>query len=295
MSKDKIVRATAKDGMVRIIAGITTELVNEGTRLHECTPVASAAFGRMLTAAALMGTTLKSEKEVLTLKINGMGEANGVTVTAHNDATVKGYIGNPYVDRQLNEKGKLDVGGAIGTNGMLYVIKDLGLKDPYVGQVKIQTGEIGDDLAYYFTVSEQTPSAVALGVLVDKDLSIKSAGGFIVQMMPGADELLADMITYRLEEIPPITTLISEGKTIEEILEYIFEGMDLKILESLNPAYKCDCSREKIEKALISVGKETLEEIHNDNKDEEVVCNFCNKKYVFTPEDIGSLLEQSTK
>lgn len=295
MSNDKIVRATAKDGMVRIIAGITTDLVNEGTRLHDCTPVASAAFGRMLTAGALMGTTLKSAKEAVTLKIDGMGEAKGITVTAHDDASVKGFIGNPYIDRPLNEKGKLDVGGAIGTNGMLYVIKDLGLKDPYVGQVKIQTGEIGDDFAYYFTVSEQTPSAVALGVLVDRDLSIKAAGGFIVQMMPGADELLADMITYRLQEIPPITTLISEGKTIEEILEYIFEGMDLKILESLNPSYKCDCSRDKIEKALISVGKDTLQEIYDDNKTEEIVCNFCNKKYEFTHENIGELIANASK
>lgn len=289
--KDKIVRATAKDGMVRIIAGITTNLVNEGTQIHECTPVASAAFGRMLTAGALMGTTLKSNKEVTTLKINGNGEAKGITVTAHNDASVKGFIGNPYIDRPLNEKGKLDVGGAVGTNGLLYVIKDLGLKDPYVGQVPIQTGEIAEDFAYYFTVSEQTPSAVSLGVLVDKDLSIKAAGGFIVQMMPGADELLADVITYRLEEIPPITTMISEGKTIEEILEFIFDGMDLKILESLEPQYKCDCSRDRVEKALISIGKEDLEEIYNDGKTEEIVCNFCNKKYEFTNENIGELLK----
>lgn len=288
--EDKIIIATAKDGMVRIIAGITTNLVNEGTKIHECTPVAAAGFGRMLTAGALMGTTLKSEKEVITLKINGNGEINGITVTAHNDASVKGFIGNPYIDRPLNEKGKLDVGGAIGKEGILYVIKDLGLKDPYVGQVPIQTGEIAEDFAYYFTVSEQTPSAVSLGVLVDKDLSIKAAGGFIVQMMPGADELLADVITYRLEEIPPITTLISEGKTVEEILEYIFDGMDLKILDSLKPQYKCDCSRERVEKALISVGKETLKEIYDDEKTEEIVCNFCNKKYEFTNKEIGKLL-----
>ena len=288
--EDKLIRATAKDGMVRIIAAITTNLVNEGTGMHECTPVASAAFGRMLTAGVLMGSTLKSEKEVITLKINGNGEINGITVTAHDDASVKGFIGNPYIDRQLNEKGKLDVGGAIGTDGLLYVIKDLGLKDPYVGQVPIQTGEIGDDFAYYFTVSEQTPSAVSLGVLVDRDLSIKAAGGFIVQMMPGADELLADVITYRLEEIPPITTLISEGKTIEEILEYIFDGMDLKILDSLKPEYKCDCSKERVEKALISIGEETLQEIYDDGKTEEIVCNFCNKKYEFTNKDIGDLL-----
>ena len=237
-----------------------------------------------------MGSTLKSEKEVITLKMNGNGEADGITVTAHDDASVKGFIGNPYIDRPLNEKGKLDVGGAIGTDGLLYVIKDLGLKDPYVGQVPIQTGEIGDDFAYYFTVSEQTPSAVSLGVLVDRDLSIKAAGGFIVQMMPGADELLADVITYRLEEIPPITTLISEGKTIEEILEYIFDGMDLKILDSLKPEYKCDCSKERVEKALISIGEETLQEIYDDGKTEEIVCNFCNKKYEFTNKDIGELL-----
>ena len=289
--EDKIIIATAKDGMVRIIAGITTNLVNEGSKIHECTPVAAAAFGRMLTAGALMGTTLKSEKELITLKINGNGEVNGITVTAHNDGSIKGFIGNPYVDRPLNEKGKLDVGGAIGTDGILYVIKDLGLKDPYIGQVPIQTGEIAEDFAYYFTVSEQTPSAVSLGVLVDKDLSIKAAGGFIVQMMPGADELLADIITYRLEEIPPITTLISEGKNIEEILEYIFDGMDLKILDSLKPEYKCDCSRERVEKALISIGKETLQEIYDDEKTEEIVCNFCNKKYEFTNKEIGEIIK----
>ncbi|MFW2489012.1 Hsp33 family molecular chaperone HslO [Clostridium chromiireducens] len=293
--QDKIVRATAKNGMVRIIAGITTELVNEGSKLHECTPVAAAAFGRMLTAGALMGTTLKNDKEVITLKINGNGEVNGITVTGHNDASVKGFIGNPYIDRPLNDKGKLDVGGAVGTDGLLYVIKDLGLKDPYIGQVPIQTGEIAEDFAYYFTVSEQTPSAVSLGVLVDRDLSIKAAGGFIVQMMPGADELLADVITYRLEEIPPITSLISEGKSIEEVLEYIFEDMDLKILDSINPEYKCDCSKDRVEKALISIGKETLQEIYDDKKTEEIVCNFCNTKYEFTNEEIGELLNNSKK
>ena len=290
--EDKLVKATAKDGMVRIIGAITTNLVNEGCSIHDCTPVASAAFGRMLTAGTLMGSMLKGDKEVTTLKINGGGEINGITVTAHNDCSVKGFIGNPYIDRPLNEKGKLDVGGAIGTNGILYVIKDLGLKDPYIGQVPIQTGEIGDDFAFYFTVSEQTPSAVSLGVLVDKDLSIKCAGGFIVQMMPGSDELLADVITYRLQEIPSITTMINEGKTIEEILEFVFEGMDLKILESSTPSYKCDCSRERVEKALISIGKDDLQELYDEGKGEEIVCNFCNKKYTFSKDDIGELLNR---
>ncbi|MBE6047652.1 MAG: Hsp33 family molecular chaperone HslO [Clostridium sp.] len=291
--KDRIVRGTAKDGMIRVIGGITTNLVADGTSVHECSPVASVALGRMLTAGALMGTDLKSEKEVLTLKINGGGEAKGITVTAHNDASVKGFIGNPYIDRPLNSKGKLDVGGAIGTNGILYVIKDLGLKDPYVGQVPIHSGEIAEDLTYYYTVSEQTPSAVSLGVLVDKDLSIKAAGGFIIQMMPDADPLLGDILMYRLEEIPSITTMITNGKTIEEILEYIFEDMDLKLEFANEPKYVCDCSRERVEKALISIGEKDLQEIYDEQKNEEVVCHFCNKKYVFTPEDIKVLLEKA--
>ena len=291
--KDKIVRGTAKDGMIRVIGGITTNLVADGTSVHECTPVASAALGRMLTAGALMGTDLKSEKEVLTLKINGGGEAKGITVTAHSDASVKGFIGNPYVDLPLNSKNKLDVGGVVGTNGILYVIKDLGMKDPYVGQVPIHSGEIAEDLTYYYTVSEQTPSAVSLGVLVDKDLSIKAAGGFIIQMMPDADPLLADILMYRLEEIPSITTMISQGKTIEEILEYIFEDMDLKLEFANEPKYVCDCSRERVEKALISIGEKDLQEIYNDQKDEEIVCHFCNKKYIFTPEDIKELLQKA--
>lgn len=293
--KDKIVRGIAKDGMVRVIGGITTNLVNEGTSMHECTPVASAAFGRMLTAGVLIGTTLKSEKEVVTLKIDGGNCAKGITVTAHSDASVKGFIGNPFIDLPLNDKGKLDVGGAIGTDGILYVIKDLGLKNPYVGQVPIQTGEVAEDLTYYFTVSEQTPSAVSLGVLVDRDLSIKAAGGFIIQMMPDADPLLADLLMYRLEEIPSITTMIDDGKTVEEILELIFEDMDLEILESIEPKYVCDCSIDRIEKALISIGEKDLQEIYDDGKEEEVVCHFCNKKYKFTNEDIKKLLDSAKK
>lgn len=291
--KDKIVRATAKDGMVRIIGGITTNLVSDGTSVHECTPLASAALGRMLTAAALVGRTLKSEREVVTLKINGGGKAKGVTVTGYHGSEVKGFIGNPYVELPLNERGKLDVGGAIGKDGLLYVIKDLGMKEPYVGQVPIQSGEIAEDLTYYFTVSEQTPSAVSLGVLVDKDYSIKAAGGFIIQMMPDADPLLADLLMYRLEEVPSITSMIAEGKTIEDILEYIFDGMDLKILDEIEPKYVCDCSRDRIERALISIGEKDLQELYDDGKEEEIVCHFCNGKYKFTNSDIGELLEKA--
>ena len=288
---DKLVRATAKGGQVRIIAAITTDLVNEGVAMQKCAPTAAAALGRMLTAGVLMGTMLKSKGDSLTLQINGGGEAKGLLVTSHADSTVKGYIGNPNIDLPANSKGKLDVSGAVGVDGYLRVIRDLGLKEPYVGQVPISTGEIGDDLAYYFTVSEQTPSAVGLGVLVDTDMSIKASGGFIIQMMPGADEFVADIITYRLEEIPSVTEFISKGMNIEEILEFIFEDMQLKIHEEIVPMYKCDCCRERVERALISIGKVDLEELYNDGKTEEIKCHFCNKNYEFNHEDIGELLK----
>lgn len=289
---DKLVRATAHNGDVRIIAAITTDMVQEGMKAHNCTPTATAALGRMLTAGGLMGAMLKAEGDSLTLQIDGGGEAKGVMVTAHADGSVKGYIGNPSVDLPLNPNGKLDVGGAIGKEGYLKVIRDMGLKEPYVGQVPIYTGEIGDDLAYYFTVSEQTPSAVATGVLVDTDLSIKAAGGFIIQMMPGASEFLADIITYRLEEIPSITTMISDGMTIEEILKNIFEDMDINIYEEGKIEFKCDCSRERVERVLISIGKKELQNLCEDGKTEEIKCHFCNKAYDFTAEQIGELLKE---
>lgn len=290
---DKLIKATAKEGMVRIIAAETTSLVNEATKIHGCTPTASAALGRMLTAGALMGSTLKSAKEVVTLQINGGGDAKGVTVTSYSDSRVKGFIGNPSVNLPLNvANGKLNVGEAIGKNGMLAVIKDQGMREPYVGQVPIYSGEIAEDIAYYYTASEQIPSAVALGVLVDRDLSIKAAGGFIIQMLPGADEMLGDLITYRLEETPSITTLLAEGKSMVEIIEYIFDGMDLKIYdEGVVPRFECDCSREKVEKALITIGKKDLQELYDDGKSEELKCHFCNTGYVFTHEEIGELLK----
>ena len=290
---DKIIRATAKDGMIRIIAGETTNLVNTATSVHECSPVAAAALGRMLTAGSLMGVTLKSDKDVITLKINGGGEAKGITVTAYEGGIVKGYIGNPYGELPLNSKGKLDVGGYIGTNGEFTVIRDLGMKDPYIGQVPIYTGEVAEDLAYYFTVSEQTPSAVALGVLVDTDYSIKMAGGFIIQMMPDADELLSDLLTYRLEELPSLTTMLLEHGSIEKVIEFIFEDMDLNILEEMQPEFKCDCTRERVESVLVSIGEKDLEEIYNDKKEEEVRCNFCNAAYKFTHEEIGEILNKA--
>lgn len=287
---DKIIRALAKDGQVRILAAYTKETVNTGVELHHCAPTAAAAFGRMLTAGCLMGAMLKSEKDILTLKIDGKGPVGPIVITSYSDGRVKGYISNPSIHLPPNKQGKLDVGGAVGKNGSLVVIRDMGLKEPYVGQAGIYSGEIAEDIAYFFTVSEQTPSAVALGVLVDKDESIKHAGGIIIQMMPGADEMLADLITYRLQDLGSLTTNFSQGKTLEDILNFLFDDMGLKILDTLIPKYECDCSREKVEKALISIGKEELNNLHKEGKKEELKCNFCNKTYEFTREDIGKLL-----
>lgn len=289
---DKIIHATAQSGSVRIIAADTTSLVNEAVKNHNTMPTASAAYGRMLTAGALMGSMLKGKQDSVTIQINGGGISGGVLVTGRADGRVKGYIVNPDADLPVNEKGKLDVSGIIGVDGKFTVITDLGMKEPYVSSVPIFTGEIAEDLAYFYTVSEQTPSAVALGVLVDVDGSIMKAGGFIIQMMPGADEMLADLLMYRLEEIPSLTTLQRDGNTIVEIIQYIFDGMDLNILSEGTPELYCDCSKDRVEKALISIGKEDLKEIYEDNASEELVCHFCNKKYHFSHEDIGRLLDE---
>ncbi|NLZ48957.1 MAG: Hsp33 family molecular chaperone HslO [Clostridiales bacterium] len=288
--KDVLIIGTAAEGAVRFVATSTTNLVNEAVKIHECSATAAAALGRMLTSGAMMASMFKNDKDVLTLQINGGGPAGSVVVTAYPDGRVKGYIGNPQVDLPSNAQGKLDVGGAIGTNGMLTIIKDIGLREPYVGQIPIVTGEIGDDLSYYFTQSEQTPTAVGIGVLVDNDLSIRSSGGFIIQMMPGASDLVADLVTYRLQEMQSISSQLDSGKDIETIMKDLFEDMSIKIMEHREPYFKCDCSREKVEKALISIGKKDLEEIYEEGGTEEIKCNFCNKSYLFTKEDIGSIL-----
>ena len=292
---DKLIKATALNGDVRIIAAETTDLVNKAVKMHDCAAGAAVAFGRMLTAGSIVGSMLKSEKDTLTLQIDGGGPIKGITVTAYSDGHVKGYVGNKDADLPLNEKGKVDVGGLVGRDGSLMVIRDMGLKEPYVGQVPIVSGEIGDDLAYYYTVSEQTPSAVALRVLIDTDYSIKAAGGFLVQMMPDADEMAADLITYRLEELNSITEMMSNGMTIEDIIKYVFEDMELNILESMTPEYRCDCTREKVEQALISIGEKELRTLHEEGKTEELLCRYCNEKYLFTQEDLGRILEEISK
>lgn len=288
-----ILRATVSNGDIRVFMVHSTDIVEKARKIHNLSPTTSAALGRLLTAGSIMGVMLKGEKDNLTITMNGGGPTGNLVVCSNSKGNVKGYISNPSIDLPLNLKGKLDVGGAVGKNGMLTVVKDMGLKEPYVGQVPIQTGEIAEDLAYYFAVSEQVPSAVVLGVLVDTDTTIKAAGGILIQMLPGANEMLGDIITFRLHEIPPLSKLIAEGKSGEDILNMLFDDMDLKIYEKIEVDYICDCSKERVEKALVALGKDELIKIKNEDSKIEMQCHFCNKRYVFNEDEIERLIESA--
>ena len=289
---DDIIRATAAEGQIRAFAATTRDLVEYARSAHNTSPVATAALGRLLTAGAMMGIMMKGEKDLLTLKIEGDGPIGGLTVTADSRGNVKGYAFHPEVMLPPNAKGKLDVGGALGI-GVLSVIKDIGLKDPYVGQTILVTSEIAEDLTYYFATSEQTPSSVALGVLMERDNTVKQAGGFILQMMPGASEEVISALEKRLGEITSITALLDAGNTPEMILEHILGDFGLEILDKLPTAFSCNCSEERIEKALISVGKQELQSMIEDGKTIEVNCHFCNKHYPVTVERLKELLEMA--
>ena len=289
---DYIIRATAAEGQIRAFAATTRDLVEYARSAHNTSPVATAALGRLLTAGAMMGIMMKGEKQLLTLKIEGDGPIGGLTVTADSKGNVKGYAFHPEVMLPPNAKGKLDVGGALGI-GVLSVIKDIGLKDPYVGQTILVTSEIAEDLTYYFATSEQTPSSVALGVLMERDNTVKQAGGFILQMMPGASEEVISALEKRLGEITSITALLDAGNTPEMILEHILGDFGLEILDKLPTAFSCNCSEERIEKALISVGKQELQSMIEDGKTIEVNCHFCNKHYPVTVERLKELLEMA--
>jgi len=293
--KDIIIRGTAKDGEVRFFAAITTELVEKANKIHNCTPTAAAALGRMLTATSMMGTMLKNQKDSITLKINGGGEAGSIVTVGNRNGIVKGYISNPEAQKPLNSAGKLNVGGIVGKDGYLTVIRDLGLKDPYVGQVPIVSGEIAEDITYYFAVSEQVPSAVSLGVLVGTNHEVISSGGFIIQMMPEASDFTRDIIEFRLDEIPPVTKTIQEKGNVYDIISELLDGMDPHVLEEYTPDFICECNEEKIERMLISLGKEELSDMAKEEKDTEIVCHFCNKKYIFTPERLGKILKESSR
>lgn len=290
---DKLIKATAAEGMIRIFACDSKDLVNEAVRLHGLKPTGAALLGRVLTAGVMMSSMLKNKKDLLTIQMNGKGPAGGVLVTGSGDLRIKGYLGNPDVEIGRKANGKIDVSGALGTDGNLTVIMDMGLKEPYVSSIPIQTGEIAEDFAYYYTVSEQLPSAVSLGVLVGGDGRVIQSSGFLIQMMPGHSDALADSLSEKIEKLPPITTLLNEYNDLTEILKNIFLDFDLKINETLSTDYHCDCSREKVEKALMSIGFSDLTELYEDNKTETLTCHFCNKKYDFSHEDIGRLIEEA--
>ena len=291
---DYIIRATAAEGQIRAFAATTKELTEFARQAHNTSPVATAALGRLLTAGSMMGVMMKGADDILTIKIEGDGPIGGLTVTADSKGDVKGYAYNPEVMLPPNEKGKLDVGGALGI-GVLSVIKDIGLKEPYVGQTILVTSEIAEDLTYYFATSEQTPSSVALGVLMNKDNTVRQAGGFILQLLPGASEEVISTLENRLKEITSITSLLDAGNTPEMILEHILGDFDLEILDKIPTQFACNCSRERIEKALISIGKKELQEMINEGKTIEMNCHFCNKHYPVTVEELKGLLEKAVR
>lgn len=291
---DYIIRATAAEGQVRAFAAITTEMVETAKNNHNTSPVATAALGRLLTAGAMMGVMMKGEKDLLTLRIECQGPIEGLLVTANAKGDVKGYAFNPDVMLPPNEKGKLDVGGALDL-GVLSVIKDIGLKEPYVGQTILVTSEIAEDLTYYFANSEQVPSSVALGVLMNKDNTVRQAGGFIIQLLPGATDEVIDKLEARLGEISSITALLDAGKTPEEILEDLLGDFNLEILDKIPTRFHCDCDKKRVEKALISVGKKELQEMIDDGKTIEVGCQFCNQMYAFTVEELKTMLEKASR
>ena len=291
---DYIIRATAADGQIRAFAATTRELTEFARQAHNTSPVATAALGRLLTGAAMMGVMMKGAEDILTIKIEGDGPIGGLTVTADSKGNVKGYVFNPEVMLPPNEKGKLDVGGALGI-GVLSVIKDIGLKEPYVGQTILVTGEIAEDLTYYFATSEQTPSSVALGVLMNKDNTVRQAGGFILQLLPGASEEVISTLENRLKEITSITSFLDAGNTPEMILTHILGDFNLEILDKIPTQFACNCSKERIEKALISIGKKELQEMIDEGKTIEMNCHFCNKHYPVTVKELKSLLEKAVR
>ncbi len=290
----KLVRCISDDGTLVMMAADTTDMVNTAQELHTTSAVVSAALGRLLTAASLMGSMLKNEDDSLTLRISADGPTGTVIAVSDSEGNTRGYSANSIVEIPLNAKGKLDVSGAVGKNGSLTVMKDLGLKEPYIGQIPLVSGEIAEDITSYYATSEQTPTVCALGVLVNPDLSIKAAGGFIIQLLPTAMDDTIDKVERCIDGIPSITQMLTSGLSPEEICKKVLSEFNLEVLDSSNPAYKCNCSKERVVKALVSLGKEDLEEISKDEST-EVKCQFCNKAYTFTSKDILEILKNSSK
>lgn len=289
---DYIVRGTAANNQIRAFAATTKETVEAAREAHNTSPVATAALGRLLTAGCMMGSMMKGDKDILTLQIKAGGPLGGITVTADSKGNVKGYVNNPDVLIPANSKGKLDVAAAVGV-GFMNVIKDMGMKEPYVGQTVLQTSEIAEDLTYYFAASEQVPSSVGLGVLMEHDNTVKQAGGFIIQLMPFADDDIVDRLEEKLNNITSVTELLDEGCTPEMLLERLLGDFGLDILDTMPAKFYCNCSKDRIEKAIISIGKKDIQEMIDDNKDIEVNCHFCNTHYKYSVDELKNIIKKS--
>lgn len=292
---DKLTKAVTKDGFMRIYFANCKDTVERARQYHNLSPLASAVLGRTLVATQLLGAMLKNDEATVTVQLKGGGSAGVVLAVSDSTGKVKGYIENPLVDLPLNSVGKLDVGNAVGKNGYLSVIRDLKMKEPYIGRVPIQTGEIGDDMAFYFAQSEQIPSVVGLGVLVDKDISIARAGGFIVQVMPDCDELSLKRLEKSLENVKSVTDMLENGRSNSDIIFDIMKDFEVEVLEETEIAYKCDCSKERMERAMISLGREELQNIIDEQGEAEITCRFCDRKYVFDRDTLEEFKNKSKK
>lgn len=290
---DYIASAITHDGSIRVIVADTTSMVNEAQKMHRMSPVCCAALGRALTGAAILGRMLKGYDDSVTLQFNGGGPIGRVVAVSDGRSNTKGYVDNPLADVPLRSDGKLNVGAAVGNNGFLSVIKDLNLKEPYVGQIPLVSGEIAEDLTKYFADSEQLPSAVALGVLVDRDYSVKAAGGFVIQLLPGAAEADIQKVEAAIAAIPAVTTLLSGGENPKDIIERLLDGYEIDYFEDMPTKYSCDCSKERMARALISIGSHDLEEIIREDHHAQLCCHFCDSKYDFDENELTLLLEQA--
>ncbi|MBQ2842132.1 MAG: Hsp33 family molecular chaperone HslO [Clostridia bacterium] len=288
----ELVRMISSDGTLTVIAAETTDIVKRMKRIHQTSPVTSVALGRLITAASMMGAVLKGKDNSITLRINGGGPAGSLIAVSDSAGNVRGYVSEPVVEDMLNDKGRLDVAGAVGKEGTLTVMKDLGMKEPYIGQIPLVSGEIAEDITSYFAISEQLPSVCALGVALKPSKAISVAGGFIIQLLPTAMDDTIDKVEECLKGIEPITQMLSNGMTPEEICRHVLKGFDLEILDTSTPEYKCNCSKERTEKALLTLGREELLDMANDPQT-EVSCHFCEKKYLFTPDEIRNMAERA--
>lgn len=286
----KIVRYITEDGSAFVIAADTTDVVAKAEQIHKTSAVNTAALGRLMTAASMMGDMLKGKDDSITLKINGGGPAGSIIAVSDSGGNVRGYVQNPVVEIPLNSAGKLDVKGTVGTNGFLYVLKDLGMNEPYVGQTEIFSGEIAEDITNYYASSEQTPSVCALGVLVNPDLTVAAAGGFLIQLLPGCPDEIIDKIEYSVSDIEPVTTMLSKGMTADDIAKRALKNIKIDKLDENEIEYRCNCSRERVAAALVSTGRESLEEMADSGENTTVECHFCDKVYTFTPDDIRKLI-----